>query len=417
MSRLCYFMVVVFALTTFVAAGEMTTRTFLHQVITGGLAVEETGATEINPEETQNDQAEAEVDKTKPSNVRQFVVVDPTAQKAAPAGTGLKEVILKELVAIDKTKLVDVTGMAQSDAEDAINKAGLRVKQITFDYSDTIPAGCVIKQEPESGELDKGSSVNLIVAQTEIAIQPFPIRIEEISGEVKNWGQLIVHRPFDVELRERIQNVPLFVIAYKGQHHVSIEARAQSVAENLSVAWDFMNEGGYLEVAANDWIMPDDAGKWRLMGPFAPEYTEGAGKPFPAIYVRHEKLGNKPLKIMTVYPEDAAFFGQPMDEDGIPSLFNEKELAEYLVSLIKAHHLLFSMKSARIGDYDRLELSKTREGEIFKEICLRAIEAAERPTTTELKGALARIAMTQRYRLMTLAYNAPRDWRLRNSNR
>ena len=244
MSRLYYFMVVVLALTTFAAAGDMTTRAFLQQVIAGGLAVEETGVAEINAEETQNDQAEAEVDKTNPSNERQFVVVDPSAQEKAPDGKGLKEVVLRELVAIDKTQLIDVTGMAQSDAEDAINKAGLRVKQITFDYSDTIPAGCVIKQEPESGELDKGSSVTLVVAQTEIAIQPFPVRIEELSGEVKSRGQLIVHRPFDVELRERIQNVPLFVIAYEGQHHVTVEARAQSIAENLSVAWDFMNEGG-----------------------------------------------------------------------------------------------------------------------------------------------------------------------------
>ncbi|MFC1633830.1 PASTA domain-containing protein [Planctomycetota bacterium] len=413
MSKLSCCTVLVLVLTMFASASDMTTRTFLHQVIAGGLAVEETGATEINAEETQDDQTEA-VTETNPSNDRQYVVVDPTAQEKAPVGKGLKAVELKELIDIDKTKLVDVTGMAQSDAVDVINKAGLKVKQITFDYSDTIPAGCIIKQDPESGEFDKGSSVTLVVAQTEIAIQPYPIQIEEISGDVQKWGQLIVHRPFDIELRERIQNVPLFVIAHEGWHHVTIEARAQSIAENLSVAWDFMNEGGYLEVAANDWIMPDDAGKWRLNGPFAPDYTEGTGKPYPAIYVQHEKLGNKPLKIMTVYPEDAAFFGQPVDEEGIPSLFNEKELAEYLISLIKAHHLLFSMKSAQIERYDRLELSKTREGEIFKEICLRAIEAAEQPTASELKGALARIAMTQRYRLMTLAYNAPRDWRLRN---
>jgi hypothetical protein len=415
MSRLCCCMVVILALTTFVAAGDMTTRTILHQLIAGGLAAEETQ--ETTTEETEDNQTEPVADQTNTTNDRQFVVVDPEAQNGAPAGTDLKDVVLKELVAIDKTKLIDVTGMAQSDAIDAITTAGLKVAKTVYDYSDTVPAGCVIKQEPGSGELDKGSSVTLVVAQTEIAIQPFPIQIEEISGDVKNWGQMIVHRPFDIELRERIQNVPLFVIAHKGQHHVTIEARAQSIAENLSVAWDFMSEGGYLQVAANDWIMPDDAGKWRLVGPFAPEYNEGAGKPFPAIYVRHEKLGNKPLKIMTVYPEDAAFFGQPVDEEGIPSLFNEKELAEYFVSLIKAHHLLFSMRSARTEDYDRLELSKTREGEIFKEVCLRAIEAAQQPTTNELKGALARIAMTQRYRLMTLAYNAPRDWRLRDTKR
>jgi hypothetical protein len=40
---------------------------------------------------------------------------------------------------------------------------------------------------------------------------------------------------------------------------------------------------------------------------------------------------------------------------------------------------------------------------------------ADEPSVIDLRSALARVALSQRYRLMTLAFNAPRDWRLRNS--
>jgi hypothetical protein len=348
-----------------------------------------------------------------------LVVVDPMPQ-GPETRAGLRDVDLKQLVAIDTTSLIDVTGMPQSDAVDALNAAGLRVKQITYDYDDAVPAGCVSRQEPSPGTAVRAQTgVDLVIAQTKIAIQPFPLS-RNIGGEVDSWGQLIVHRLFDVELEKPIQHVPIFAVANKGMRHATVEARAQSIAENLLMAWGILAEGGYLETAPDNWIMPDDEEKWRIRGPFAPDYKKDFPESFPAIYVRLSRFGNTPLRVMTIYPEDAMFFGQPSDKTGAPSLFTQQELAEYLVSLIQAHYVLLAQRSSQLADFEKLEICKTREGKIFKEICLRALEEsryanADEPSVIDLRSALARVALSQRYRLMTLAFNAPRDWRLRNS--
>jgi hypothetical protein len=166
--------------------------------------------------------------------------------------------------------------------------------------------------------------------------------------------------------------------------------------------------------------MPDDEARWQLRGPFAPAYS-AFPESYPAIYVRHDKLGSTPLRIMTVYPEDAAFMGQPVDETGRPTLFTQQELAEYLVSLFQAHYTMLGKRSGQLEDFENLEICKTREGKIFKEICIRALEEARDEGTgttsvVDLKSALARVAVSQRYRLLNLAFNAPKDWRLKDSS-
>jgi hypothetical protein len=324
-----------------------------------------------------------------------------------------------QLIDIERTSLENLTGMPQSEAKDAIEDANLKVGKVTYDYSDMVPAGCVIRQDPQAGFVNKQNAVNLVVAQTKLAIHRFPLEWG-IGGEVEGYGQLIVHRLFDAELKTPIQNIPIFAIADRGFRHSSVEARAQSIVENLVMAWEVLNEGGELTMAPDTWIMPDDEERWRLRGPFAPDYATHPTA-FPAIFVKNEKFGNTPLRIMTVYPEDAELFGQPADEKGIPVLFNQEELAEYLVSLIQAHYTMLAMRSSQLVDFENLEICKTREGKIFKEICLRALDEAQgmgiRPASiTELRSTLARIALSQRYRLLTLAHNAPRDWRLRDSN-
>ena len=410
MSRLCWWMVVVLALATFAEAEGRTTQAFLKRALAGGRRARQARTTE----------AKTETYAVDPSFVARLVVVDPIPQGPEKAA-GLRDVDLKQLVVIDTRALIDVTGMPQADAADAISAAGLRVEEITYDYSDTIPAGCVARQDPPAGTSVRAQTgVKLVIAQTKLALHSFPIE-RGIGGETEAYGQLIVHRLFDVELNKPIQNIPIFAIADKGLRHATVEARAQSVAENLLMAWGILAEGGYLETAPDSWIMPDDEERWRLRGPFAPDYAAFPDS-FPAIYVRHEKLGNTPLRVMTVYPEDAMLFGQPADETGAPAVFTDEELAEYLVSLIQAHYLLLAERSGRLEDFEKLEICKTREGRIFKEICLRALEETRETGTSptsiaDLRSALARVALSQRYRLLTLAFNAPRDWRLRNSGR
>ena len=117
---------------------------------------------------------------------------------------------------------------------------------------------------------------------------------------------------------------------------------------------------------------------------------------------------------MTVYPQDAIYFGFPVDpRDSRLANFDIFELAEYLVALIEAHHLLFA-KMSPPAEYDKLEICRTREGKIFKEIALRAYEVTNGGgDRAALKDALARIADSQRDRLRSLAYLAPVDWRVR----
>jgi len=59
----------------------------------------------------------------------------------------------------------NVVGMTQTDAEAAITGAGLTVATITQEYSDTIPVGNVISQDPLAGvSVVIGSAVNLVIS-------------------------------------------------------------------------------------------------------------------------------------------------------------------------------------------------------------------------------------------------------------
>lgn len=314
-----------------------------------------------------------------------------------------------------------VTDMAQSSALRTLQDAGFSDVKTSYVYAPNIPVGDVISQTPFSPTAaEPGAPVNLVVSQTEIAIQPYVETDDLDPTKQRVLGQLIVHRPFDVELRTSIQNVPIFAISRDERGRTSreidsadlgfAEARAKGIAERLSVAWTLLDDSAYLDVTTDKWIRPDDVSTWRLREPFAPQYA-GTETPCPAIYLHHDSFGANALRIMTIYPEDAASFGPPRDGQG---MFTQEELAEYFVALIKAHHLLFHKKSVDLAEYAKLEICQTREGSIFKEICIRAKEAARGQSTEDVRDALARMALSQRERLNTLAHKAPDDWRVRN---
>ena len=72
---------------------------------------------------------------------------------------------------------------------------------------------------------------------------------------------------------------------------------------------------------------------------------------------------------MTIYPEDV---------DAYPGVNSEQELAEYIKSMIQAHYLLFWKMESDIHRYEQLKSDQTREGKIFKEVAMRALEMADR---------------------------------------
>jgi hypothetical protein len=297
-------------------------------------------------------------------------------------------------------------------ASDDINNVGLvPVVKSTADHQHR--PGTVTTQNPTAGaQAAINSQVVLNVAATEIAIQP-GTTVDEATGRVRVWGQLIVHRAFTLGLKAQTQRVPLLAVAYQGRDYVRgdepdplhfAEARATAIAERLTLAWTLLDNGGTLDVST------DEASIWHLTDPLGPQYGQPETQP-PVIRVCHPSLGGQPVKILAVYPEDASAFGQPDDVHGVPTPLTPRELADYLVALIQAHHLLFHRQSTDPNSYDHLDICKTRDGRIFKEIAAQVRQAAG-AETPGIGGVFEQMSVDQATRLATLAYKAPADWRL-----
>jgi hypothetical protein len=302
-----------------------------------------------------------------------------------------------------------------------VNSAGLTpaIKPIV---NSLYTPGTVIGQSPLAGtQVEPHAQVVLNIAQSEIAIQPGTTQ-DEATGRTRVWGQLIVQRAFSLELTAQIQHVPILAVTYQGRDYTRgdetdplrfAEARAQAIAEHLSIAWTLLDRQGNLTISTETSPEPKDGSIWRLDDPLGPPYA-APRRQFPAICLQHPCLAGNPLKILTVYPEDTAAFGEPVDANGVLSPLTPSELAEYLVALIEAHYLLFHKQSTDPNDYDRLEICKTREGRIFKEIGVRLGRVGPDGQVRDLADILEQMPMDQRIRLTALAYKTPANWRLRN---
>lgn len=103
----------------------------------------------------------------------------------------------------EPVELPDVTGATQADAAAALEAAGLAVGNVAEEYSDTVPEGTVISQEPAAGttQLYRGDAVSLTVslgpelfavpdvvgrqladATRTLEAAGFTVRVEEILG-------------------------------------------------------------------------------------------------------------------------------------------------------------------------------------------------------------------------------------------
>lgn len=349
--------------------------------------------------------------------------------------------LLQELIERDKrviVDLIDVKNIPQSDAADAITEAGLRVGRITYAYDDLVPAGYVVSQQPEKGvQVEANSEVDLVIAQTEIAIEPFRLMRDVGTGSF-SWGQTIVHRPFHMEVetsgdsyKETKRQIPMFTIFcdaidgnVAGNDYGRLQRRAQSIAERLLTAWDMMDQGAILEVVAED-----DADKWKVRGPYAPSYPEKADDSeritsYGQVHIDAvpKGRGGHPLRIMTVYPADARLYGSPVevDENGnrLPRAnpLSPREAAEYFVSVIQAHHLLFHRMSDKKEDYRNLEFAKSDAGSIFELLKDDVVNVQrERLTRDSLRRAIARLKLHV-MNFEKLARSVPEDWRIRGQS-
>ena len=234
-----------------------------------------------------------------------------------------------------------------------------------------------------------------------VVVQDYVAGVDDIAEKVEVYGQLLTYSDFNLQLREAVEQVPILAIQYGGYQYQSgpaqdpnhVEARAKAIAERLVHAWTLMDHGAVLEIGEDDW------NTHRLKANASPLKQK-------CIYVRSPIQGDEPLRVMTLYPEDVAAY---------PWMADEQMLGEYLIDLLQAHYLLFWAHSGDINRFERLRLDHTREGKIFKEIALRALEVArlkDKPTYDNaiLKDALARLTLSQRERLYRLATTPPMDW-------
>lgn len=85
-------------------------------------------------------------------------------------------------IVLSTVNVPDVVGLTQAAAESAVTGVGLTVGTVTEQYSDTVPAGQVISQNPASGtRVAPGTAVGLVVS---LGSQPGPLLISEKSVSV-----------------------------------------------------------------------------------------------------------------------------------------------------------------------------------------------------------------------------------------
>ncbi|WP_196592259.1 Stk1 family PASTA domain-containing Ser/Thr kinase [Pectinatus frisingensis] len=86
----------------------------------------------------------------------------------------------------EKISVPDVTGLTKEEAANQLSKAGLKVGNISEEFSDR-PAGTVLRQSPNAGDkLEKGKSVDLIVSKgQEVKKSGVPDVIGDSLGSAK----------------------------------------------------------------------------------------------------------------------------------------------------------------------------------------------------------------------------------------
>ncbi|WP_229711303.1 Stk1 family PASTA domain-containing Ser/Thr kinase [Pectinatus frisingensis] len=86
----------------------------------------------------------------------------------------------------EKISVPDVTGLTKEEAANQLSKAGLKVGDISEEFSDK-PAGTVLRQSPNAGDkLEKGKSVDLIVSKgQEVKKSGVPDVIGDSLGSAK----------------------------------------------------------------------------------------------------------------------------------------------------------------------------------------------------------------------------------------
>ena len=89
-------------------------------------------------------------------------------------------------------KVPNVENKDLADAEEILNDAGLKTK-VDYEHSDTIPENVVISQDPDSGSVEPGTRIKLVVSQGEEIkhvnmIKVVGLNIEEAKKKILDLG-------------------------------------------------------------------------------------------------------------------------------------------------------------------------------------------------------------------------------------
>ncbi len=109
------------------------------------------------------------------------ISVDPPSGTKVQKGSTVKYTVSKGPVPPKQVTVPDVTGLTQSDAVAKLGDAGLKTGDITQQYSDTVPNGEVISQNPAAGQTVKaGDTVGLVVSEGQKP--PAKVAVPDVTG-------------------------------------------------------------------------------------------------------------------------------------------------------------------------------------------------------------------------------------------
>lgn len=112
-------------------------------------------------------------------------------------GTKVKkksEVRVRISAGAKETKVPDVKGLGKSVAQNTITSQGLKVGELSEEYSDDVPAGAAIKTNPEANTaVKKGATIDIVISKgTETKYSKVPkligADISEVEGLLKSAG-------------------------------------------------------------------------------------------------------------------------------------------------------------------------------------------------------------------------------------
>ncbi len=122
---------------------------------------------------------------------------DVVMNQSPVGGLGAKgdTISLTICAGIESVQVPDVTGMLQSEAQAAIESTGLKVGNVTTEYSDNVAAGYVISQGIVGGKtVDSGTSVSLVVSDG-----PKPVYYSYTGNVANTYEETITVTLYDAD--------------------------------------------------------------------------------------------------------------------------------------------------------------------------------------------------------------------------